>query len=294
MNTSIIKLIIMLVTFSSISFVDSHSINERSASAEGVIIGPDTPVYYVECPLNDCLVLNRSVNKFAASDSYNFYRDPYYVLDGTFFLKILVILDWDSRIASGVQAILNDLVDKWNKADKYFEQLGNPKIKLAIAGVVIPTKPGIWRTTDPKESSSYLNNVYPSASVLSNTTKWLIDNFDHFGRLNFDLFMFIKHRSEHVNFREAAFDCVTKYGCHYRPVGAIVHKDYYVNRYVHSIAGQLGIRVDDVIGCENDDYIMSMSKYIKNPTWSECSKREFESLIGNSKYSCLHQIPYGQ
>ncbi|XP_057337673.1 uncharacterized protein LOC130675821 [Microplitis mediator] len=293
MNTSIIKLIITLVTFSSISFVDSHSINERSASSGGVIIGPDTPVYYVECPFNDCLVLNRSVNQFAASDSYNYYRDPYREFYGTFFVKILVILDWDSRIESGVQAILNDLVAKWNEADKFFEPLDDPKIKLAIAGVIIPTKPGIWRTTDPKESSSYLNNVYPSASVLSNTTKWLINNFDHFGRLNFDFYIFIKHNSEHVNYEETVFDCFTKYGCHFRPAGSIVHKDYYVNRYAHSIAMQLGIPVDEFIGC-GGDHIMSISKYNENPTWSECSIQEFKSLINNNKYSCLHQIPYGQ
>ncbi|XP_057322459.1 uncharacterized protein LOC130665860 isoform X2 [Microplitis mediator] len=312
MNNLIMKLRITLVIFSTILFVDSHSINKRSSPTEGMIIGPDTPVYYLEYPYDDYLKVNFLLNKFEASPSYNYYRNPKNKSNGTLFVKVLVVEDWDSGLDHRTEEnILEEVLTKWNKVDKYFEQLDNPKIKLAIAGVVIPTKSHIWGTTivtetiiwpENNDTFTITSNTYQLPSYLNNMTKWFNDNGDRFEGLNYDFFIVVSRWKLVLSndaklfstYSSMSFVCDTKNSPNYHSVGGIVYNNRnFIQNTAYTIARILGVNADQILGCESG-HIMDWSGNHIDGTWSECSKRFFRSMVNSSAYTCLHQIPYDQ
>ncbi|XP_057326669.1 uncharacterized protein LOC130668406 [Microplitis mediator] len=325
-----------LVTLSNIAFIDSYSTDNRSPSTEGVIIGPDTPVYYLEYPHDDYLKVIRDVNKFEASPSYNYYRIPENNSNDTLFLKILVVLDWyDVNKNRPEQDILNEVLTRWNKVDKCFEQLDNPKIKLAIAGVVIPTKSNIGEPEvvyihaasdidigDKHFSYRFSSGCYLIPSFTNNLTKWFNDNADQFESLKYDLFIFMSYFGlaetrnnedcKYNHHKTNTFACDAKHGSNHRSLGGIAVRDYplkkwdtpekfhlrdkdyvFTNNAAYIIASILGVNSEEILGC-GIGHIMDSSEYGAHLTWSECSKRTFASMVNNTKYTCLHQIPYDQ
>ncbi|XP_008548719.1 uncharacterized protein LOC103572088 [Microplitis demolitor] len=298
MNNLIIKLI-TLVTFSSISYVYSHSIDKRSTSTEGVIVGPYTPVYYLEYPRDNYLKVRRLVHKFEASPSYNYYRLPENKSNGTLFLKVLVVLDWYDLVENRAeQDILNDVLRKWNKVDKYFGQLDNPKWKLVISGVVIPTKPNTWQSATEVEGTY----CYLIPSFTKNLTNWFNDNADQFESFNYDLFVFMSHRelTSSKKIEDCMYDrhssnnfaCNTEHDSNHRSLGGVaVNNHVFTNSAAYTVASLLGVKTDQELGCESG-CIMDSNQVRGDLTWSECSRRVFRSMFNDSAYTCLRQIIY--
>ncbi|XP_057322152.1 uncharacterized protein LOC130665678 [Microplitis mediator] len=314
MNNLINKLIISLVIFSSILFVDSHSIDKRSLSTKGVIIGPDTPVYYLEYPHDKYLRVIRDVNKFEASPSYNYYRNPENEFNNTFFPKVLIVLEWYDGNSTREQDILNEVLTEWNKVDTYFEQLDYPKIKLAIAGVVIPTRSDFWDTTifnqqmiypyKPKFRSTMHQYCYRIPNYPTFMAEFFRNNTDQFESFDYDFFILMTHRKldtlwtfdnfHYTYITHVMFDCDTKNGNSYRLSGKFVKKDEHFS-YVaaNTVAAIIGDYENGDKNC-GETRITDWEWYRKNVTLIECSKSIFRPMVNNARYTCLDQIPYGR
>ncbi|XP_053593500.1 uncharacterized protein LOC103579971 isoform X2 [Microplitis demolitor] len=304
MKNVIIELIVTLVIFFSISFIDSHLIDKRSPATRGVIIGPDTPVYYLEYPHDEYLKVIRYVNKFEASPSYDYYRYPENKFNVTLFPAILVVVNWHAFEYKKLEDILNDVVTEWNKVDEYFEQLDNPKIKLTIAGVVIPTKLYIWERIMLADELSG-THYYRVPSLLNTMTKWFYDHDSQFESLKYDFFIFMSHWkvieiSDSYKRTEFYGYSVNEYICdndndpdYYSPGGIVVENTGFSINAAATIASILGVQTNRELKC-GSDYILDASQSGNNYTWSECSKRAFRSMVNNNNYACLQQLIYNQ
>ncbi|XP_057335127.1 uncharacterized protein LOC130673929 [Microplitis mediator] len=286
-------------------------LTKRSPSTEGVIIRPDTPVYYLEYPHDDYLKVVRYVNKFEASPSYTYYRNPENKFSGIFFPAVLVVIDWDSKVETRTeQDILNEVLTEWNKVDKYFEKLDNPKIKLTIAGVVIPKKSNIWGPTtrvqyteefpDQQKIIIHSTKAYFAASLLNNMTGWFNNNIDRFENFHYIFFIYMSNwhfllppGTIGTSYMTSTFTCETINGPNYHSSGGIVTKNSAFSiTAAKSISIMLGIY--EKIGAECVYDMLADERDGDDFTWSECSKRAVRSMVNNSNHTCLQRIIYDQ
>ncbi|CAG5109060.1 Protein of unknown function [Cotesia congregata] len=300
-------LLINTLIFSVISSVNSHLIQREQKlisserSDKGVIIGPNTPVLYLTYPRPDFFKVNRI---FEASPAYNYYHDPR-KSEGVFFVRILVIVDPFLNKIWNLEDFIKNNLERWNKVDEYFAKLDNLKLKVIIAGVIVPEyvndKSNFWysliKQTSHK-SSLDKTKYYSASSTLLDIGKWLFNNTEYLDEISYDTFVFMSFLS--LKDSKVSGELGVH---HYFNSDVICEKDELLNflqtrrgglvylnyefsfNVVRMLTFELGGEVD-ASEC-GFGHIMSIGLKGTSETWSECSKYVFKKMNSGNKFNCL-------
>ncbi|KAH0561789.1 hypothetical protein KQX54_019463 [Cotesia glomerata] len=259
--------------------------------SSGVIVGPETPVYYLENLRSDFIKIRAARQVFEASENYNYYLDQS-KRDGTFFFSIVVVVDYHYS-----NQTLQEIIAPWNKVAELFEKLETPKIRINIAGVVIPKKK-IWSSTQKRKLPNG-NSIkyYRVPSILETMTTWFLNNAHHFEATSYHMFAYMSkylfidptdtNSNCYYNYIMGPCTCVKKNepGSAF---GGLVWKEHeFTFSAAQLIAIALGIPLDDVSKC-GTGHIMAIMDHSANATWSECSKEAFKNF--NSPVICTFCI----
>ncbi|CAG5090930.1 Protein of unknown function, partial [Cotesia congregata] len=214
---------------------------------------------------------------------------------GTYFLNLLLICDYDMYKKREPMAFKELQMELWTNVDNnYLKKLTNPKIKLAISGMIYPTREGILPEPNVTNGEKY----YISNETLSKVSKWLKDNEGNFEDIKYDAFVYVassplKHydddRQRYVNDNYMTAPFV----CHYknnkiseatRPPGGIFYYNNDRDKFginniygAHFIADGFGVPYDQDVGCEGG-YVMDNWDRNYDSAWSGCSLSAFQKI----------------
>ncbi|CAD6225248.1 GSCOCG00005584001-RA-CDS [Cotesia congregata] len=302
------KFLLFLITFLSASFVTSFSTNfldvikslstcspyDENEAEHGVIIRPVTPVYLIHYP--DKNVKPRMLLRvLEISSSYDFYNKAK-LLPDALVLSILVTVDYNLYKTHG-ENIINHVLSYWNNVNKIMEELDNPKIKIILRGIAIPTEPDVFDLVIENNEDNP-RKYYPMATV-DRMEEWWKENYDRFEGLpdtDIDVFIFqtsfplVDSNYNNLTGSINLFDCKHSSFDDGINVAVVLDTGFSEMAAARLIAQGFGVENDEFLGC-NTDFIMSTSTVYKNslklPHWSECSRKSFQKIAKNESYSCF-------
>ncbi|XP_057335209.1 uncharacterized protein LOC130673988 [Microplitis mediator] len=291
MDNFLVKLLITLTIHGAMSAIipdNSHLLSLRT----NLIIGPETPVFYVKYSSDNKVEFNRSDNVFEASVSYDYYKNPANDRTNTFVLNVLVVCDYKLQKYVAQKDLLQTVLEKWDETAVRLSQLQNPQIKLRIAGIIVPEHPDIFGLSNLGNSS-----CYPQTTSFNRLISWFSDHFNNFRDLKYNFVAFMSGQdvcSENTKTKLTSGSSLWSSCSDNQEIlapllnGALInyipaHFGLYATQL---IAKKFGVQSDQDLGC-GTDYIMSSEVHPSYPwVWSDCSKAAFEKIINNPAYAC--------
>ncbi|XP_074099877.1 A disintegrin and metalloproteinase with thrombospondin motifs like [Cotesia typhae] len=214
--------------------------------------------------------------------------------------EILVIIDYELYASFDT---LNELVSRlyafWEGVDKLYAPLSNPKFKLSIAGVLVPTDPDVFEFL--KESSSIFSwfGGIDYTDVKSSMDSWLYKYKDTFSEDTYDVFIVMTPSRDNGLFS-------TTIGL--STLGGVCNVDNFTQRLsrgaiifetpdfkdtltaAHELGHLFGLYHDGDVGCGNNNIMSTVNKRY-NTEWSSCSQEGLRRYLSNYEAMCLYNKP---
>ncbi|XP_057337764.1 uncharacterized protein LOC130676203 [Microplitis mediator] len=320
------KLILIFVIFNAVSLGTSCSSSGKmpiDAARKGVLVGPNTPVYYLRNG-HENLTIEKKTDVLKVSRSVSYYKSPYNFNNNTMFLRILVIVDYELYRKNEEQGIIDYVVKYMSGVDEYFLPFDYPSVKIVLAGIVIATHPDAIKFLKPLKLSDDASlkvmeysattfeqfvDVIPLDSfhadeVLHKMNGFLFQYRNIFNHSEYDRYLILasRHlytgRPPYLSRVLGMTDFASIFLEHRKPskipLGAIVDEplDIYQDTGAHETAHMLNIGHDNSSKCQ-DGYIMSETGYRNSNSydWSECSKEALQETFRDEYYSSLLKRP---
>ncbi|KAH0534542.1 hypothetical protein KQX54_005055 [Cotesia glomerata] len=278
-----------------------HEIN--NVTNEGVLINSDTRIYHIDYARSNYIKVAHFSGLLKPSSSSIYYNN-FRLGSKTLLLKIFVLLNYKLYEAhqNNLMELYNYVIIKWDTVDKYFHTLKWPKVKLLLAGIVLPTHPDIF--VQPIEIEDREGYYYPFNSTLEKIKNWLNNNTDQFENFDCDIFFYMSRslliNDDHSkNHFYTIGGIVDPFRCRFSnprqpfviPGGITYDNENFGFVTARTIANGFGIPYDEEAGCESG-FIMGISETREFNSWSRCSRRNFKNIFRKKKFSCFKMASY--
>ncbi|KAL7300966.1 hypothetical protein TKK_0006245 [Trichogramma kaykai] len=295
-----------------VPFIETHEFNYtqylQEPEEERVLIGTNTPLYIAKYdeetekikyrayhypepqPINSCgnkqhqkLLPKKHIESEKTSDENEDIVYP----------QILVVVDHSiyKKYGGNVFKIAQIVAAYWNSVDLLYRTIKSPKIRLNIAGLIIPESP----EAIPYVEKNYNHDLgsIDTSKMENDMVNYFAENSEHLDGIpedSFDVAFLMTNRLNAPNFLGTAVGDVT-YTTVSWGTGDFEHNSDSVNTGAHELAHLLKADHDWEKGCLRSPNIMGNPEGKSAFAWSQCSLRDMIEFVNKPENQFLRNRP---